>query len=151
MKKAILEAEPPPVIRVAIAWIHMLRFDCGAAARGMALTLRDPRVQHFHDPRRRAGGAVAASLAASGKMAWDIYLFYPPGPGWQDGLPAPAVWAHQLKGSSWADSAFYHRGKDLERQLSGLLAHMKTLRLSQPSQSSDVMASGASGASRAAQ
>jgi hypothetical protein len=50
VKEAILQADPPADIRVAIAWIHMLPPDNAAAARRMALTLRDPRVQHFHDP-----------------------------------------------------------------------------------------------------
>jgi hypothetical protein len=151
VKKAILEAEPPPVIRVAIVWIHMLRFDCGAAARCAALTMRDPRVRHFYDPLRRAGAAVAASLGASGRMAWDIYLFYPAGHVLPAGLPAPAAWAHQLQDSSWADPAFYRHGKDLERQLGRLLAQMEMLRLSQETRWSGVTASDVWAASRTEQ
>ena len=123
MKKAILGAEPPPDILVAIAWIRMLPPDDLAAARCLAATIRDPRVQHFHDPCRRAGSAIAASLGAPGKTAWDIYLFYPAGPGWQAGPPPPLAWAHQLKDSGWADPALYHRGGDLERQLGRLLSN----------------------------
>jgi hypothetical protein len=117
VKRAILKAEPPPDIRVAIAWIHMLSLDNAVTARCMAAAFRDPRVQHFHDPRRRAGAAVAASLGAPGKMAWDVYLFYPAGPGWEGGPPQPATWAHQLTGSNWADPVHYYRGPDLVQQL----------------------------------
>ena len=125
MKKAILQAGPPPDIRVAIAWIHMLPLDSAVVARRMARAMRDPRVQHFHDPRRRAGAAVAASLGASGKIGWDIYLFYPPGNGWQDGLPPPVAWVHQLKGSSWADPSRHHRGEELVRHLEMAMAHLQ--------------------------
>jgi len=125
VKKAILKAEPPADMSVAIAWIHMLPLDSAVTARRMALTIRDPRMQHFDDPHRRAGAAVAASLGASGKMAWDIYLFYGAGSGWQDGPPPPAMWAHQLKDSTWADLSHYHRGQDLVRQLEMAMAALK--------------------------
>jgi hypothetical protein len=117
-----LQADPPADIRVAIAWIHMLPLDNAVAARAMALTLRDPRVQQFHDPHKRAGAAVATSLGAPGRTAWDIYLFYPAGVGWQDGLPPPFAWAHQLKDSTWADPSQYRRGDDLVAQLGIALA-----------------------------
>jgi hypothetical protein len=72
----------------------------------------DARVQHFHDPNRRAGRAVAASLGGTGKVAWDVYLFYDPGLEWGEGLPAPTRWAHQLD-ADWADRAHHYTGRDL--------------------------------------
>jgi hypothetical protein len=125
VKKAILQTDPPAELRIAIAWIHMLPLDSGVTARRAARTVRDPRVQHFHDPHKRAGAAVAASLAAAGKMAWDIYLFYAPGIGWEDGLPPPVAWAHQLKDSTWADPSRHHRGDDLVRQLEIAMAALR--------------------------
>jgi len=104
----------------------MLPLDSLVAARCMAVEIVDPRVQHFHDPRRRAGAAVAASLGATGKMAWDIYLFYPAGVGWQDGLPPPVAWAHQLQDSAWADASHYHRGADLVRELEIAMAFLQS-------------------------
>jgi hypothetical protein len=55
-------------------------------------------------------------------MAWDIYLFYPAGCGWQGGPPPPSVWVHPLKDSTWADPSRYHRGDNLVRQLERTLA-----------------------------
>ena len=125
MNKVLLQADPPADIRVAIAWIRMLPLDNVITARCLALTINDPRVQHFHDPHRRAGAAVAASLGAASKTAWDIYLFYPPGPGWDVGPPPPAAWAHQLTDSGWADPSHHHHGGDLVRQLTMGLAALQ--------------------------
>jgi hypothetical protein len=126
VEKAILQADPPADMLVAIAWIHMLPPDCAIAARTVARMLRDPRVRHFHDPQRRAGAAVAGSLGAAGRTAWDIYLFYPAGPGWRDGPPPPARWVHQLKSSSWADPSRCHRGEELVRQLEMAMAALRS-------------------------
>ena len=126
MKEAILQADPPADISVAIAWIHMLPLDSAVVARRMARAMRDPRVQHFHDPHKRAGAAVAGSLGAAEKLAWDIYLFYPAGVGWQDGPPPPAMWVHQLKGSNWADPLRHHRGEELVRHLEMALTRLRS-------------------------
>jgi hypothetical protein len=126
VQKAILQVDPPADIRVAIAWIRMLPFDNAIAARRMAMTMQDPRVQHFYDPNRRGGAAVAASLGAAGNMAWDVYLFYAPGPAWQEGPPSPVVWSHQLKNSTWAEPSRYHRGADLVRQLEIAMAALRS-------------------------
>ena len=125
MNKVLLQADPPADIHVALAWIHMLPLDNAITAGCLARTIRDPRVHHFDDPQKRAGAAVATSLGATGKVAWDIYLFYPPGSRWQNGLPAPAAWAHQLQGSSWADPLHYNHGEDLVRQLTIGLAALR--------------------------
>jgi hypothetical protein len=125
VKQAILQANPPQDICAAIVWIRMLALDNAITARAVALTMRDPRVQHFYDPHGRAGASIAASLGAPGKKAWDMYLFYPAGPGWPDGPPPPSSWAHQLKDSTWADPSHYHRGADLIRQLQSALAFLR--------------------------
>ncbi len=126
MKKAIQQGHPPVDLRVALVWTHMLPLDNAITALSVASAFRDPRVQHFDDPHRRAGAAVAASLGAADKPAWDIYLFYRAGRGWNGGLPPPAVWAHQLKGSSWADSSHYRRGDDLVRELQIAVAGLRS-------------------------
>jgi hypothetical protein len=95
----------------------MLPFDSIVTASFMALTMRAPCVRHFHDPDRQVGEAIAQRLGAPGKVAWDIYLFYPRGSEWDDRLPPPITWAHQLGTSSWADPTRYHRGDDLIAEL----------------------------------
>lgn len=68
---------------------------------------------HFHDRDRAVGTAVAEMLGGRGKVAWDIYLFYPPGIRWEAAPPAPAAWFHQLDESSWADEHHHRSGRRL--------------------------------------
>ena len=91
----------------------MLPEDTEAGAQRSARIIDDPRVRHFHDPAKRSGRAIAASLGWKDYVAWDIYLFYESGSTWLDGPPAPAHFAHQLP----RDSAHFRTGDDLVREL----------------------------------
>jgi hypothetical protein len=82
--------------------------------------MSDRRTRWFHDPNLRAGRAIAASLGASGKVAWDVYLFYAMGVRWKDLPPTPLQWVHQLS-DSWADQSHHHFGDQLEPELGKLL------------------------------
>jgi len=93
--------------------MNMLPDDTDAGAERSARIIDDPRVRHFHDPARRSGQAIGASLGWKDYVAWDIYLFYEPGCKWLDGPPAPAHFAHQLPG----ESARFRTGDDLLREL----------------------------------
>jgi hypothetical protein len=95
----------------------MLPADSAIAAQLMALAIRSANLRHFHDPQQQAARAFAGSLGAAGKVAWDIYLFYPPGRLWQNCPPPPAVWAHQLGKGSWADPLCYRHGDGLVTEL----------------------------------
>ncbi|MFQ5944915.1 MAG: hypothetical protein ACE5NC_01520 [Anaerolineae bacterium] len=107
---------------VGIVWIDMLRTDRREKAERAAQMIRDPRVQHFHDPERRAGRAVAQSLGADGPIAWDMYLFYPQDAAWEADPPTPTQWIHQLWGRRWADPSRYRRGKALREALAEIAA-----------------------------
>jgi hypothetical protein len=91
----------------------MLPEDTDAGAEGSAHIIDDPRVRHFHDPARRSGQAIAASLGWKDYVAWDIYLFYGAGSRWIDEPPSPVHFAHQLP----RDSAHFRTGDDLVREL----------------------------------
>ena len=67
----------------------------------------------FWDPRQLAGKAFAGSLGHGGKVAWDIYLFYPAKSVWRERPPHPEVFMHQLR-NSWADQSCLFE-KDLLR------------------------------------
>ena len=101
---------------MGIVWMNMLPLDGMVAARLAARSMQAPSVHHFHDPSKQTGRAVAQSLGAPGKVAWDIYLFYAQGAAWDQGPPPPTRWAHQL-GDSWADPARYRHGSDLMAEL----------------------------------
>lgn len=100
----------------------MLLTDRREKAERAAQMIRDPRVQHFHDPERRAGRAIAQSLGADGPIAWDIYLFYPEDATWEADPPRPTEWTHQLWGRTWADPARYRRGRSLRQALREITA-----------------------------
>jgi len=95
----------------------MLPFDNVATANAVAWTMKSPRVRQFHDPHKLTGKAIARSLGVPDKVAWDIYLFYSQGAGWNDALPLPMTWAHQLGTGDWADPARYRTGNDLVEEL----------------------------------
>jgi hypothetical protein len=113
VQRSIIEGFPRADISVTIVWINMLPDDTGPGAQMSAQIIDDPRVRHFHDPARRAGQAVAASLGWKDYVAWDIYLFYEAGSKWIEDPPSPAHFAHQLP----RDSAHFRTGDDLVREL----------------------------------
>jgi len=76
-------------IRGYIVWINMLPKDSLEAALPAIKYLNDNRIRHFYDPNQRSGKAVAMSVGWDGKIAWDIYLFYPPKVKWTNIPPAP--------------------------------------------------------------
>ncbi len=73
----------------------MLPGDDRAAADAASAAFDAPQ---FWDGDRKLGAAVARSLGVDDWIAWDIYLFYPPGARWDDHLPAPTVALAQIKG-----------------------------------------------------
>ena len=95
----------------------MLAKDSIEAASPSVKYLNDNRFQHFYDQDQIVGKEIARSVGGDGHVAWDIYLFYAPHAGWNDGPPAPKTWAHQLK-DSWAHKEHFRRGDDLVKALS---------------------------------
>jgi hypothetical protein len=106
-----------------IVWIEMLAEDKEADIIALAREMTDPRIRWFHDPRHRAGRAIATSLGGTGQVAWDVYLFFDAGVEWKKQPPAPGQWAHQL-GDKWADPTRHHFGDELEPELGRLLKRM---------------------------
>ena len=112
-----------------IVWVEMLPEDRVADVEALAGEMTDPRVRWFHDPKRRAGRAIAISLGATGEVAWDVYLFFDPHAEWKNQPPAPRQWIHQL-GDSWADPTRLHFGEQLEPELGRLLKSVLSPQLS---------------------
>jgi len=102
-----------------IVWIEMLPQDREADVVALTGEMSDPRIRWFHDPKRRAGQAIAASLGATGKVAWYVYLFFDADAEWKNQPPAPHGWVHQL-GDSWADPTRLRYGGQLEPELARL-------------------------------
>src|SRR4030067_423346 len=110
-------------------WLDMLEADNVAAAENASC--RFPAlstVQHFHDPHRRVGSAVALSMGAPDKVAWDFYLLYPNGLQWKQVAPTPAAWFHQLQDEAWAGPAPYRGDNALGPSIRQALAEVPRFR-----------------------
>jgi hypothetical protein len=82
-----------------IVWIPMLDDDERPAAVAASDPFRALGVPQFWDGEQKLGRAVAGSLAIPDWVAWDIYLFYPPGAKWTEGgLPPPEAALAQAGG-----------------------------------------------------
>lgn len=95
LRRGVLRSFPDADVWVGCVWIDLMSRDCRASAERAAAEFEDPRVRHFHDPEKRASRAVAEELLPTA-LAWDVFLFYPAGVVWEDALPAPSAWSHQL-------------------------------------------------------
>jgi len=73
----------------------MLPGDDRAAADAASSAFGAPQ---FWDGDHALCTEVARSLGIDGWIAWDVYLWYPPGARWDDHLPAPSVGLAQAKG-----------------------------------------------------
>lgn len=86
-----------PALQASILWIPMLPNDTPLTSAQAAATFTHPRIQMEHDPHQQAGTYLAKRLGGTDWIAWDCYLLYPPGVVWQDELPQPDQWYHQLE------------------------------------------------------
>ena len=119
MRQVLAHEDPDAALVAMIVWIEMLPEDREADVVALAGEMRDPRIRWFHDPERRAGQAIAGSLGATGKVAWDVYLFFDGDAEWMNQPPPPRGWVHQLS-DSWADPTLRRYGDQLEPELARL-------------------------------
>jgi len=78
----------------------MLPGDGVSASVEASQQFRDVAAPQFWDGEQKLGLEVARSLAVPDWVAWDIYLFYPPGVEWTDsGLPLPEAVLVQANGA----------------------------------------------------
>ena len=110
VQRSVLDAHPQADLAVAVGWLPVLPAHDERAAQEAAHLVADPRVRHCYDGERRAGRAIATSLAtnaAEGQIAWDMYLFYDRHARWHTAgaatSPCPLDWLHQLRSRAWAD------------------------------------------------
>ncbi|MEO7736123.1 MAG: hypothetical protein ABIY55_34515 [Kofleriaceae bacterium] len=84
-------------LRTIVVWIPMLDNDELPAAQEASGKLVG--VPQFWDGTQLLGHEVARSVGAPEWIAWDVYLFYPPGTEWTDrGLPVPEAALAQAGG-----------------------------------------------------
>ncbi|MBW2584713.1 MAG: hypothetical protein JRE36_14310 [Deltaproteobacteria bacterium] len=90
--------------------------DTLAAALPSVKFLSDKRFKHLFDQHQNVGKAIANSVGWTGKVAWDIYLYYKPYAEWTDKPPKPIYWMHQLT-DDWTKNNKYRTGADLKNEL----------------------------------
>lgn len=81
-----------------MVWIPAIRGDSYLATDAAKKLFSDSRVKHFWDGSQAFGEAMAPVLSIRPKMAWDVYLVFDGGSAWDDELPQPNSWQHQLIG-----------------------------------------------------
>jgi len=109
-------------LAVYVVWIEMLPADNLDEAHRQAGHMLSPWIAHFHDPGKMAGKAIAETLGAEDRVAWDFYLTYRPGDRWGETPPRPQAWTHQLAGAVWANPFRYRTGEALKRELSKMIS-----------------------------
>lgn len=94
VRESVLEAYPGADLKTFVVWVDVGPRSSLEAARRRGASLADPRVSQYHDPDQLAGRAFAERLLPT-TLAWDVYLFYPPGVRWEAAPPDPLHWSHQ--------------------------------------------------------
>jgi len=103
----VLEKVKSDDLAVLAVWMPVLESDNAEAGKKAESLLPDPRVVHYWDADLSLGKSYGRQLTLprGRRLAWDIYFVYAPGVRWDNELPVPTAWMHQL-------------GRD-ERQLNG--------------------------------
>jgi hypothetical protein len=101
----------------------MIDSDAESTAIVAAQSIDDDRIQHFYDPDRLAGKAIAQRLGQRDVIAWDIYMFYSVGSVWRLRPPMPIAWAHQM-GDQWPE---HYRWEDnLVKELNQIVGRLSS-------------------------
>ena len=115
MVQELLDEEFPDVdISVSLIWVDIMGPDDYEVEVEAGEVVTDPRLRQFHDPKphRLAGRAFGEGRMAKGKgPAFDMYCIYDAGITWEDELPDPSDWYHQLPGP-FADPDHFQASKE---------------------------------------
>lgn len=90
-----LDNQPEADVKVLVVWSDELPGDGSEAARRAAMSLLDPRVEFFHDARRRAALTMVQGVLPTGAARRALFC-YKPGLSWEEKPPRASRVAHQL-------------------------------------------------------
>ncbi len=95
---SVLEKVPSDRLAVHVVWTPVLEADGFEATEQARTLLPDPRVTHYWDGDQAIGLAYGKilDLPRGRELAWDIYFAFGAGTEWDDVLPLPDRWVHQL-------------------------------------------------------
>ena len=122
VRKTVIEKMRDKDMTVIIVWTNMLKSDGKENAYHAASLFKDPSIVQFFDAENKFGDLVARKLNPKGQKAWDIYMFYDKDVEWNNAIPRPFDYAHQLSESlyPWADQTKYFCGNDLTKRLADI-------------------------------
>jgi hypothetical protein len=108
-------------LHVQLVWTRGEPEDTYDKARRRAALACDERISQYWDGDDLLGAAVATRLRSPGLIAWDIYLSFPAGLRWDDELPMPAAWVHQMGDEPWINDEHHAEPADLADGLQRVL------------------------------
>ena len=114
----VLKVVKDPSLRVYVAWVPILASDREVPDKGTVSLVPDKRSVHYWDAKGRLPVLFKNTLGLRTRPAWDVYLIYLPGVKWEDELPKPVYWQHQLSGVT---SAPFLDGKTFAKELRRVL------------------------------
>lgn len=86
-------------LAVHVVWAPIMRADDHDAATSSRELISDPRSLHYWDADKSLAEDYVPMLTlpeGNDTLAWDIYFVFEPGVRWEDVLPEPSAWWHQL-------------------------------------------------------
>ena len=94
----VLKKVPSEDLVIHVVWTPVLRADDFEAAKEAVDLIPDVRSIHYWDGDQVLGLAYgrAVELPRGRVLAWDIYFTYAAGVEWDDQVPTPSDWVHQL-------------------------------------------------------
>jgi hypothetical protein len=109
-------------VRVYVIWDPIYGGNFDGEARKLSSGFRDNRVRYYKDPDSLAGKKWEQVLNTQREIAWDVYLLYGPDARWEQELPKPDYWMHQLFGIT---NAPFMNTQKLTEELKEMLANVK--------------------------
>jgi hypothetical protein len=106
-------------LSVHVVWTPVLASDEFESTSTAKNLIQDPRAMHYWDGDQNLGLAYGkvVRLPRGRDLAWDIYFAFGPDVVWEDEVPQPSAWAHQLG----LDERRLDDGTRLREALEGLL------------------------------
>ena len=98
-----------------MVWTNILPSDTNLAAQRASALFNGFNVIQFYDKDQIVGKAWVENLGIK-NVAWDVYLLFGANKKWQEQVPSPSDWFHQLGGAG-ADPSRFHTASDLAQAL----------------------------------
>jgi len=118
IQKGVIDNMANKNASVIILWTNMLQTDAENTAFRAASLFKNKNIIQFFDAENKFGDVAAHAINSQGTQAWDIYMFFDKSSKWDESLPRPFEYAHQLGSTNtWVDPAKYYCGSKLTERL----------------------------------